>query len=434
MVLYINKNRNVERIDPSDDPLFHQTDQQNRYPYFDSILTDDSVDALLKTSLPVKKRQPLLKQSNQYEPNSFMSPKETKIRQLTSRKEIKDKSLFYSDSSESSDDSKVIGLRLPLARQKSDTLLLESDDNPASQVVEIPGDDSFEFKRSRDSEKLYENYIAMLNSIGTVPDSSVYSSTMPSTSSTTLFPSSCSESSFVSTEPSLVKLNSLRFSSRSMKQGTILGNDPEQNSALMKSIASLQTGPSLFVDTSTSLNKDRTRSFADTTLSETHLKDESLSMTNLKGKIQSETRLKDTTCTIPIGKQYSNSEADAIRNNEDKYDIDMKHNNEAFDIVASMMVERLESKALTSTEIGTLAPISVRRNFVEALQFRETLLPQHIDEREPIITELTRKCIHLGLSRKEEENILLTADGREKEVRMIFFNDSLHLLRDSLLT
>jgi hypothetical protein len=198
-------------------------------------------------------------------------------------------------------------------------------------------------------------------------------------------------------------MNSLRFHS-SISLGQVQGpilveNSEKQSASLKKSIVSLKNGPSLFMDTSDSQREHRTPSLSDTTLSENHLK-----------FISDAEHVDD---------RYSKYK-DAIQSNDDKYGIDMKYNDEAFDVVASMMVERLESKELTAKEIEALAPLSVRRNFVDALNFRETLLPKHINNESGVI-ELTRKCIHLGLNRKDDENILITNDDNTtKVVRMCF--------------
>ena len=101
---------------------------------------------------------------------------------------------------------------------------------------------------------------------------------------------------------------------------------------------------------------------------------------------------------------------------EDEFDL--KHNDDAFESVATMICDQILPKVLNGGTCYTLdtvdmnymdeaVPESVRRVFVNALRFRGQRLSPIMTEGEPGLLVLTRECVRLGLARVEEENFLL---------------------------
>lgn len=106
-------------------------------------------------------------------------------------------------------------------------------------------------------------------------------------------------------------------------------------------------------------------------------------------------------------------------------DLDMKHNDNAFHVVANLVLDRFRSRitgnatSLDVTEsdrayLDQMLQPSVKKSFVEAVRFRlenncppDSEIPIHI---------LTRECQELGLDREGDNNPLLANPTPEKRV------------------
>jgi len=103
--------------------------------------------------------------------------------------------------------------------------------------------------------------------------------------------------------------------------------------------------------------------------------------------------------------------------------LDLKHNDNAFHIVASLIVDRFEEQLSTgnSKSIRIKAGdmyhmervIPDKKSFIEAVQYRVINCPQ--DSTKPI-HEVTRRCQGLGLGRKGKANLLYAPIGSVFEV------------------
>lgn len=108
-----------------------------------------------------------------------------------------------------------------------------------------------------------------------------------------------------------------------------------------------------------------------------------------------------------------------VRTPSGSTELDLRHNDNAFHVVANLVTDRLLPKIASPgadsyelneadrTFIDQMLPGTVRRSFVEALRFRVGLLPSEprLDET-PLMT-LTRQCHRLGLGRPDVDNVLL---------------------------
>jgi hypothetical protein len=103
-------------------------------------------------------------------------------------------------------------------------------------------------------------------------------------------------------------------------------------------------------------------------------------------------------------------------------DLDLKHNDNSFHVVANLIVDRFMAKlepgatTLVVTEedqrhLEQMVPPSIRSNLVEAVRFRLANLPP--DSEAPIHV-LTRQCQELGLHREGDNNLLLASLAPKK--------------------
>lgn len=121
---------------------------------------------------------------------------------------------------------------------------------------------------------------------------------------------------------------------------------------------------------------------------------------------------------------YANSLAGAIVSGRSKApatDLDLKHNDNAYYVVATLVTDRLLPKLSTNSSFYTLSPAdidffsqmlphSVRRAFVDALRYR-----LRRSSVETPLGRLSAQCQMLGLDR--EKNVLLDlGQGREMTV------------------
>ena len=101
---------------------------------------------------------------------------------------------------------------------------------------------------------------------------------------------------------------------------------------------------------------------------------------------------------------------------EDEFDL--KHNDDAFESVATMVCDQVLPKVQSGENTYSLdkddlnymdevVPESVRKVFVNALRFRAQRLPQVASGGELGLIGITRECVRLGLARVEEDNFLL---------------------------
>lgn len=110
----------------------------------------------------------------------------------------------------------------------------------------------------------------------------------------------------------------------------------------------------------------------------------------------------------------SNNVAQMSSNN-----MDLKHNDSAFIVLATLLTERLLPKVnstpgtthytLTSEDAAFLQkmlPYSVRKTFVEALRYRLQLLKSGVGSKDSSVGKLSMQCMMLGLDRSSL-NVLL---------------------------
>ena len=100
---------------------------------------------------------------------------------------------------------------------------------------------------------------------------------------------------------------------------------------------------------------------------------------------------------------------------------DLKHNDNAYHVIATLVVERLLPKvdgappgstrySLTDDDdafLRRMLPPKVRRGFVEALRYRLQLLRSGVGSRRGALGKLTMQCQMLGLDRDAGSNALL---------------------------
>ena len=99
--------------------------------------------------------------------------------------------------------------------------------------------------------------------------------------------------------------------------------------------------------------------------------------------------------------------------------MDLKHNDSAFIVLATLLTERLLPKVnstpgtthytLTSEDAAFLQkmlPYSVRKTFVEALRYRLQLLKSGVGSKDSSVGKLSMQCMMLGLDRSSL-NVLL---------------------------
>jgi hypothetical protein len=108
-----------------------------------------------------------------------------------------------------------------------------------------------------------------------------------------------------------------------------------------------------------------------------------------------------------------------IKNISSDRDLDLKHNDNSFHVIATLLTERLLPKIHASPEnthytittedaafFQKMLPSSVRRGFVEALRYRLQLMKMGVGSKESELVELTMQCQKLGLER-DNLNVLL---------------------------
>jgi len=115
-----------------------------------------------------------------------------------------------------------------------------------------------------------------------------------------------------------------------------------------------------------------------------------------------------------LPRNKNNSVAHMSSNN-----MDLKHNDSAFIVLATLLTERLLPKVnstpgtthytLTSEDAAFLQkmlPYSVRKTFVEALRYRLQLLKSGVGSKDSSVGKLSMQCMMLGLDRSSL-NVLL---------------------------
>lgn len=104
---------------------------------------------------------------------------------------------------------------------------------------------------------------------------------------------------------------------------------------------------------------------------------------------------------------------------------DLKHNDNAYHVIATLVVERLLPKvdgappgstrySLTDDDdafLRRMLPPKVRRGFVEALRYRLQLLRSGVGSRRGALGKLTMQCQMLGLDRDAGSNALLDLEN-----------------------
>lgn len=125
------------------------------------------------------------------------------------------------------------------------------------------------------------------------------------------------------------------------------------------------------------------------------------------------------------GQQHFSSSASvtpSVIRRTPSHDLDLKHNDNAFHVVANLVSERLMGKVTPGATSYTLdpsdaayldqmLPMTVRRSFVDALRYRVKICPPEGDPRETSLHVLTRRCSNLGLDRADGVNPLLNCGG-----------------------
>jgi len=99
-------------------------------------------------------------------------------------------------------------------------------------------------------------------------------------------------------------------------------------------------------------------------------------------------------------------------------DLDLKHNDNSFHVIATLLTERLLPKIHASPEkthytmttedvafFQKMLPYSMRRGFVDALRYRLQLMKMGVGSKGSELVELTMQCQKLGLER-ENLNVL----------------------------
>lgn len=99
-------------------------------------------------------------------------------------------------------------------------------------------------------------------------------------------------------------------------------------------------------------------------------------------------------------------------------DLDLKHNDNSFHVIATLLTERLLPKIHASPEkthytlttedaafFQKMLPSSMRRGFVDALRYRLKLMKMGVGSKGSELVELTMQCQKLGLER-EDLNVL----------------------------
>ena len=98
-------------------------------------------------------------------------------------------------------------------------------------------------------------------------------------------------------------------------------------------------------------------------------------------------------------------------------EMDLKNNDNAYHVIATLVTERLLPKVIESSTHYTLTaddtaffqkmlPYSVRRSFVDALRYRLQLYKSGVGSRKSSVGKLSMQCQMLGLDR-ENLNVLL---------------------------
>ena len=138
-------------------------------------------------------------------------------------------------------------------------------------------------------------------------------------------------------------------------------------------------------------------------------------------------------------KRNSVAQYDNMKVENNSPDLDLKNNDNAFHVLATLVTERLLPKleaspdnthyTLTAEDTAffqKMLPYSVRRGFVDALRYRLQLLKVGVGSRNSTIGKLTMQCQMLGLDRDDLNALLDLSQSAGMSV-------SLHVLLHLLL-
>ena len=138
-------------------------------------------------------------------------------------------------------------------------------------------------------------------------------------------------------------------------------------------------------------------------------------------------------------KRNSVAQYDNMKVENNSPDLDLKNNDNAFHVIATLVTERLLPKleaspdnthyTLTAEDTAffqKMLPYSVRRGFVDALRYRLQLLKVGVGSRNSTIGKLTMQCQMLGLDRDDLNALLDLSQSAGMSV-------SLHVLLHLLL-
>jgi hypothetical protein len=119
-----------------------------------------------------------------------------------------------------------------------------------------------------------------------------------------------------------------------------------------------------------------------------------------------------------MGSTTKNSDNNVKHTTGGGRDLDLKHNDNSFHVIATLLTERLLPKIHASPEkthytlttedaafFQKMLPSSMRRGFVDALRYRLQLMKMGVGSKGSELVELTMQCQKLGLER-ENLNVL----------------------------
>ena len=137
-------------------------------------------------------------------------------------------------------------------------------------------------------------------------------------------------------------------------------------------------------------------------------------------------------------KRNSVAQYDNLKVENNSPDLDLKNNDNAFHVLATLVTERLLPKleaspdnthyTLTAEDAAffqKMLPYSVRRGFVDALRYRLQLLKVGVGSRNSTIGKLTMQCQMLGLDR---DNLNALLDLSQSAGMSVSIHVLLHLL------
>jgi hypothetical protein len=113
--------------------------------------------------------------------------------------------------------------------------------------------------------------------------------------------------------------------------------------------------------------------------------------------------------TQPSGQSATNRTASSASSaSSGKRDLDLKHNDNTFHVLADLVVSHFIDLN-TSSDLDSIVPQSARKGFVEAVRYR--LKYNCPPESEAQIHVLTRQCRELGLDREDASNPLFAGSA-----------------------